>query len=280
MIYKKEIKDREGNVKKRLNKYGKFNIVVLSIILLGNILLSVSEDNLTKLKHIELIEKDEKIIELTEEVSELSESNFTQINEKNENIIELAIENSKLQKNALEQITGGEKFAYLSNKYWSDSGIFGYNIELVINLKGNIPLYDLNISLYEIVFVDSTDNDIGVIKEIGGNGTVSYREKLISREYFGTLHQNPTREVYKRITLTKRPFHYYRISLRARNGEVRQHLVFYKKENAGWHFATKVFKHYYNYDENDDEVRSFGRKKVLEKKTEGFPFETFTWLSF
>ncbi len=179
------------------------------------------------------------------------------------------------ENSTLEQLTGGETFAYLTNYYWGNDGIGGDNIELVINLEGNTPIYDLNISIYEFFFEDlNADYSLKHTQKKGrDHKTASYKKMLIAKQYFGTLHQNPTRELFKKITLTKQPLHYYIISLRARNGEVQQHLAFSRNGNIGWYYATIVCKFHYNYKKNRNQVKSYRMEKIYEEKNKGFPFD-------
>jgi len=151
------------------------------------------------------------------------------IEKKNEEIITLTKENAKLSKEALDQITGGESWTYLTIGVRTTKGIpneFGISC----NVVGSNPLYDVTIEISELTHKTNLP-------------TNSTELKSIFLKDLGTL----TKSLYPdMIGILKLPNDKSRIEylsrLKMRNGVVNQHLIFVKKENGHWTMATKVYR--------------------------------------
>ncbi len=197
---------------------------------------------------------------------------FIESSKRDKELLEMTKENSEATKKNLDLISGGKTFAYLSNDYWSDIGILGDEINFVINIEGIYPIYDLNISLYEIVFVNVEESitDNGLTQNIS-----EYNQFLLIDKSVGTLGKGVTREIFGKVKLnSNRNKNYFLVKFRARNGESLQKIIFRRRDDNLWDIATKVSK--YEHTQNN----AFEVKTLFEHKDKSFADEDLSYFFY
>lgn len=173
-------------------------------------------------------------------------------------IIELQKKNIELNNQALNQITGGDTWCYLSGMLiGSRDGdkLTNYPSYFSIQVEGKIPLYDLSIRIYSI------------------NHYATERKHYFS-EKIGTLTKSLHQDQFIQFKLPDRKRVDYLIQFTSRNGEITQHLIFLKNDENLWFKATKVFRHKYIGDE------SFRKEELFELVDPNFPEKEIKWVDF
>ncbi len=198
---------------------------------------------------------------------------FIESSTRDKAMLKIATENAQTSKQNLELISGGNTFAYLSNYYWCDDGIGGDTIKLVINIDGMHPIYDLRISLYEIDFdFEKTEQDLEKERNDPNREIRRSNQRLLLDKSIGTLGKGITREEYCQVTLNQNKYkNYFLVKFRARNGESTQHIMFRRREDKRWDYATKVIQYIY------DKENVFTVKTIFEKNDKNFPKEEIKW---
>lgn len=167
--------------------------------------------------------------------------------------------NSDLSKQSLDQITGGDSWAFLSGGISTLDGMANQPFMLVLNHVGQSPLRGLNIEIYNIKFSDNTvpkSHTLTTIfkKEVGTLANTLYPVSL-------DIIELPNED---RVDL--------KVKLNAINGEIIQHWIFVKKENGYWSTAKNVFKFLPNKD------GGFSRKELFHEIDTDFPETSINWL--
>ena len=179
---------------------------------------------------------------------------------RDQEIIALTKENSKLSFDSLNQITGGNSWAYLDKGVKQLHGIpshpFGVNIKFV----GDSPLTDVFIKLYEVEY----DTNLP---------TRAYNlfEKL-SKE-ISIIKDSLHKDSLGILTLPNKPRVDYLIHLKSRNGDISQHWIFMKGDNGYWSDAIKVVR--YKPSKN-----GFIKENLLEKIESDFPEKNIEWIEY
>lgn len=173
--------------------------------------------------------------------------------------IKLSEINSDLTKQSLNQITGGDSWAFLSGGIPTIDGIANQPFGLVLNHVGQSPLRELNIEIYNIEFGDNT-----VPK--------SHTLTTIFKKEIGTLTNTLHPVPLDIIELPNEDRVDLKVKLNAINGEIIQHWIFVKKENGYWSTAKKVFKFLPNKD------GGFSTKELFQEIDTDFPDISINWL--
>jgi hypothetical protein len=150
------------------------------------------------------------------------------LDKKNEKIIELTEENARLSKQALDQITGGTSWAYIRSGLDTLHGIMDQPSIWTINVVGEIPLYDVSVT----------------ISEITHDTTKAYHLTSILVKELGTVSPSLNPEHIGMITLPKsKTMIEFQVRIKARNGEITQHIILVKKKDGHWTKAEKIFRY-------------------------------------
>ncbi|HEV8512452.1 MAG TPA: hypothetical protein VGQ59_04220 [Cyclobacteriaceae bacterium] len=176
-----------------------------------------------------------------------------ELDKKNKKIIELTEENARLSKQALDQITGGTSWAYVKSGLDFLHGIVDQPSIWTINVVGEIPLYDVSVVISEI----SHDNTLP---------TKSYKLTPILSKEFGTVTPSLHPDHVGLITLPKNKKRTeFQVKIKARNGEITQHIIFIKKDDGHWTKAEKVFRY------RPTDKGGFKKEVLSEKINDDFP---------
>ncbi|NOT73738.1 MAG: hypothetical protein HOP08_02335 [Cyclobacteriaceae bacterium] len=176
-----------------------------------------------------------------------------ELDSRNGQIIELTKENAKLSKQALDQITGGKSWAFIRSGLETEKGIMNQESLWTINLVGDIPLYDVSLTLYKIkhdnTLPTKAHNLITVLSKHLGTITPSLHQDNIG---LLTLHGDKGKIEFL-------------VKIKARNGEITQHIILLQKEGKYWTKAEKVFR--YKPADNG----GFSKEVLMQKIDEDFP---------
>lgn len=213
------------------------------VIAFGTILTIIGQQKTNNLNNKLIQEKSDKITEMSQENIRLSEK-----------IVELS-------KQSINQITGGDSWAYVSSGLHSKSGVPNQPFGLKLNHVGDNPLHDLIIEISEVEY--ST-----------GSSQKSYTLKQIFNKEVGTLSKSIYSEPLGILELPNKNRAEYKVKLKARNGEIMQHWIFIKREGNYWSTAMKVVKFKPNKD------GGFSKVNLYEKIDDGFPDTNLVWLEF
>lgn len=189
-------------------------------------------------------------------------------NDKGE-IVQLTKENNNLTKYGLDFITGGKSYPYISNRFRTPSGAWPHDkIDLSIKIDGDIPVYDLSITVLE-VFLTKKEKD-----------STSWKTKLISEKQIGTLGRTLHNNHLARVTLNKDSIRHFFFSLRARNGEVNQEIIYvYNKEKEQWEWATHAVRNKLGKDQDEFLAVTLFTKQSDYYNNESYPWYTLSILS-
>lgn len=161
-----------------------------------------------------------------------------QDNKDKEKIIELTEQNAHLAGEALNQITGGNTWAYLAPGVRFQNGLLP-NLGLVINLVGRYGLHEVKVEIFQVT------------RSQNPHGSTNYN-KVYTRDY-GTLIQSLNALDSSRLIFLNlppgNPYSEFMVTTNARNGVVNQHLIFQRNVHDHFDYATRVFK--YNQIPND-----------------------------
>lgn len=154
-----------------------------------------------------------------------------ELDSKNGQIIELTKENAKLSKQALDQITGGNSWAFIKSGLETADGIMNQESIWTINLVGDIPLYDVSLTLYEVKHNKTLPNKTRELNNV-------------LAKHFGTitpsLHPDKIGLLNLQSDNGKIEF---LVKIKARNGEITQHIILLQKQDKFWAKAEKVCRY-------------------------------------
>ena len=183
-----------------------------------------------------------------------------ELDEKNKKIIGLTEENSRLSKQALDLITGGNSWAFIKCGLETSQGIIDQQAIWNINLVGNIPLYDVSLSIFEVIHDHSLP-------------TEAYDLVPILSKEVGTVTPSLHPDNIGLITLSKNKDKIeFLAKIKARNGEITQHIILMKKKDGYWSLAQKIFRYIPG--------NNWGFKKEIldERINEDFPERNIEWI--
>ena len=198
---------------------------------------------------------------LNDKSNELLQIKSDRISELSQENLKLAEKNTELSQQSLNQITGGNSWAYLSGGVPTRNGIANQPFMPILNHVGDNPLYDLKIKIFDI----ETSNGIA---------PKSYTLTNILEKDVGTLNKTLHPESIGLIKLPDKGRVDYLIRLNARNGEIIQHWIFIKNTNNCWNTAKKIFKQKPNKD------GSFSKIELLQQIDPDFPEKNIEWIEF
>lgn len=183
-----------------------------------------------------------------------------ELDKKNEKIIGLTEENARLGKEALDQITGGTSWAYLRSGLDTLHGIMNQPSIWTINVVGDIPLYDVTVSISEIIHVSSLP-------------TKAHNMKTILSKEVGTVTSSLYPEQIGLITLpSDKNKVEFLARIKARNGEIIQHIIFMKMKDNYWRIAEKIFRY-------KPESNGRFKKEILKERIDiDFPQKDIEWV--
>jgi len=183
-----------------------------------------------------------------------------ELNQKNEEIARLSQENAQLSKQALDQITGGSSWAFIKSGLEGVKGLPNQSAIWTINIVGEIPIYDVSLTVYEVTLERTSP-------------TKAYDLKTILSKNLGTITPSLQPDQIGIINLPKQKKRAdLLVKIKARNGEITQHIILIQEKESYWSFAEKIFR----YKPQDD--GSFSREILRERINEGFPESEIEWL--
>lgn len=173
--------------------------------------------------------------------------------------VKLSETNSELLKQSLDQITGGDSWAYISSGLHTLQGIPNQPFMLVLNHIGDYPLYDLKIEIFEAEFSKEATPKSHTLT------------KVFAKD-IGTLNKNMHPESVGIIELPNKIRVDYLVKLKAKSRTITQHWIFIKKEDNYWSTALKVF----TFKPNKD--GSFSKVELFQRMDADFPEKKINWI--
>ncbi len=173
--------------------------------------------------------------------------------------IKLSEINSELTRQSLNQITGGDSWAYLAGGIPTLEGVANQPFMLVLNHVGKDPLREVKVEISNIEFNNNTINKSHTLRSIYTKEIGSLPNTLQPKSLDIFMLPNKNRVDLK-------------VNLNALNGEIIQHWIFIKKENGFWTTANKVFKFIPNKE------GGFSKVELFEKIDTDFPVKDISWI--
>lgn len=182
-----------------------------------------------------------------------------ELDEKNKKIIELTQENANLAKQSLDQITGGTSWAYIKSGLETIDGIPSTPSIWGIIVVGEIPLYDVSITISKITHNTPINN------------VTSYTLEPFFQKDLGTVTPSLSPESIGIIKLSGTNKIEYLVKIKARNGEIVQHIVLVKKQDNYWTTSQKVYRRKLS--------KGVSRRELLNESTrKDFPKQNIEWI--
>lgn len=184
------------------------------------------------------------------------------LEEKNQKIIELTEKNALLTEQALNEITGGDSWAFLRSGLQTANGIMNQKSLFNLNLQGQYPIYDVTLDISEIEYDRNLPTKAYTLNSVFSKQIGTVTKTIYSEPLWMWTPPKGKKEVE------------YLIKMKARNGEVVQHLILILKPDNFWSVATKVFRF------NSNKEGGFAKENLLEQKDSDFPNQDVQWIEF